>query len=132
MVPEIAPPKETENPALNLALLGDQNLARNSDLGASFCLVQLIGDGMAEIVRAIGVTGNKVGSQAKVLSDLHWRRETAGTWKRSVSQEERKAQRIGLMHTWLLRWLRCAIKVLEEESTRDYQSLTNNAVQAGS
>ena len=56
---------------------------------------------VAKIVRAVSVTSKKVGARANVLSDFHWRRQTASTWARSASQEERKAWRIGLVHTRL-------------------------------
>ena len=46
--------------------------------------------------------------------------EDAGTWQRGVSQEEKKAQRISLVHLWMRNRAECdaAMKGLEEEGRR--------------
>ena len=69
---------------------------------------------MAEIVRAIGVRGGKIGARATFMGREKTERDCRG-----VSQEKRKAKRIGLVHMWLPDGddYDAAAKVHEEECT---------------
>ena len=51
---------------------------------------------MANFARGIWTAGKQVGARAKVLNDLLWRREAAGTWKKKVPPSV--ARSISLVH----------------------------------